>query len=110
MGIERIVNEMGLKRFALGVGIGMAAGLLLRSRMNTDTISPEKALRNVKQHVQSKMSINGSWIHMIPENVEKNNLEYTVYRGGITTLVDDTPIQYDFLVDAKSGTILELTK
>lgn len=101
---------MGLKRLVLGIGIGIAAGMFLRSKLTNEHIAPEKALRIVKQNLEPKMTINGSWIHMIPESFEKNNLEYTVYRGGITTLTDDSTIQYDFIVDANSGTILEINK
>ncbi|WP_096202635.1 PepSY domain-containing protein [Bacillus sp. FJAT-45350] len=100
---------MGMKRFALGIGIGLAVGYLLSNKLENDNITPERALKLVKHSLENnKININGSWIHMIPEDFEKNNLTYTVYRGGVTTLTDDGSIQYDFMVDTKTGTIIHL--
>ncbi|MBU8905244.1 PepSY domain-containing protein [Desertibacillus haloalkaliphilus] len=100
---------MSMRKLAIGVGIGLAAGLLIRSNMPTsENLTPEKALKLAKKTLANNVNITGSWIHMIPESLEKNNLNYTVYRGGITTSDQDDTLQYDFLVDAKTGTILEL--
>ncbi len=40
---------MSIKRFALGVTIGFAAGYLLRPALRPERISPEKALKLVKK-------------------------------------------------------------
>lgn len=99
------------KRLLIGISIGFAAGLFLSKELQKDEVSPEKVLKLVKQSLNEKFHITGSWIHMVPENYEKNEMNYTVYRGGITTTNDeDEVVQYDFIVDAKTGTILELSK
>ena len=101
---------MGLKRFMLGVGIGVVAGLAINRQMQGEKVAPERALKMVKHNLKDKFNITGSWIHMIPESIEKNQINYTVYRGGITTTDqnNDDIIQYDFTVDARTGTLLEL--
>ncbi|WP_231686807.1 PepSY domain-containing protein [Bacillus sp. JCM 19034] len=52
--------------------------------------------------------ITGSWIHMVPESIERQSINYDVYRGGISTNTDDGTVQYEFLVEKESGAILEL--
>ncbi|MGO4890078.1 PepSY domain-containing protein [Anaerobacillus sp. MEB173] len=100
---------MGLKRIAFGIGIGFIAGLVVRSSITKETVSPEKALRIVKEKLKTRVTIDGSWIHMIPETLTKDQLEYTVYRGGISSTQGQEDVQFDFVVDAATGTILELT-
>lgn len=99
---------MGFKRIALGIGIGFIAGLVVRSNFSKENISPEKALRIVKQKLKDHVTIDGSWIHMIPESMTKDQLEYKVYRGGISSTTNSENIQFDFIVDSTTGTILEL--
>ncbi|MDT8859349.1 PepSY domain-containing protein [Alkalihalobacillus sp. MEB130] len=97
-----------MKRFFAGLGIGLAAGYILGPTLKNDKISPEKALKEVKKAVSKKYAISGSWIHMIPEELERNNISYTVYRGGLSTTTEEGTTQYEFLVDTKSGTLLDL--
>jgi predicted small secreted protein len=97
-----------IKRFVAGLGIGLAAGYLLGPTLKCEKISPEKALKEVKKAVSQTYAISGSWIHMIPETVERNNISYTVYRGGLSTTTKEGTNQYEFIVDTKSGTLLDL--
>ncbi|WP_252314565.1 PepSY domain-containing protein [Sinobaca sp. H24] len=93
----------------VGVGVGIVAGYALSECTAKDQISPEKALKKVKENVKDHISINGSWIHMTPENYKKDQLEYRVYRGGLSSTKEGRTNQMDFIVDAKTGTILELS-
>jgi predicted small secreted protein len=99
---------MSIKRFALGVGIGVVAGYFLRPSLEAEKVSPEKALKEVKKTVSSTHAISGSWIHMIPETVERENVRVEVYRGGISTTTESGTVQFEFLADTKTGTLLEL--
>ena len=52
----------------------------------------------------------GSWIMTKPETIERDSIEYKVYQGGITKQLDDQQFNISFIVDAKTGTILEIEK
>ncbi|RSK28217.1 hypothetical protein EJF36_15720 [Bacillus sp. HMF5848] len=96
---------MGWRRFAFGIGIGIAGAVLLQERLkNKDFISGEKALKLAKNALSEVGTITGSWIQMFPEEFTNQKLSYSVYTGGLT-LSDDR--QLEFMVDAKTGTVLD---
>ncbi|WNF39071.1 PepSY domain-containing protein [Bacillaceae bacterium IKA-2] len=99
---------MGLKRFLFGAGIGFLVGAFFKEKLTKELISPEKALRIVKQKLKEQGAVEGSWIHMIPENYQKNLLKYKVYHGGISCTIGSEFNQFDFIVDGHSGAILDL--
>ncbi|ADU31534.1 small secreted protein-like protein [Evansella cellulosilytica DSM 2522] len=104
---------MSWKRFAVGVGAGVAVTLIAKNQLdkNQGQLSPEKALKMVKRKAESLGSIDGSWVHMITEEYEQDQLKYDVYRGGITCTDDSGSMSaYEFYVDASSGAILKLEK
>lgn len=98
---------MSFKRFAVGVGVGFLAGYLLRPRLEKEFISPELAFKMAKAEIAEKMPITGSWIHTLPEKIERNHLDYTVYRAGITTTINDESQYFDLILDARTGAILD---
>ncbi|SFM08114.1 PepSY domain-containing protein [Salibacterium qingdaonense] len=100
---------MKVRDILIGAGVGLAAGYALKECTASSHISPEKALKTVKENIQDHIPVNGSWIHMTAENYMKDNLDYKVYRGGISSTQEGETKQMDFIVDAKTGTILELT-
>jgi len=99
---------MGLKRFLIGAGIGFIAGAVFKDQITKQLMSPEKALRIVKQKLGEQGAVEGSWIHMIPENYEKNLLDYMIYRGGVSCIIGGEFYQFDFVVDSLTGAILDL--
>ncbi|KMK77799.1 PepSY domain-containing protein [Alkalihalobacillus pseudalcaliphilus] len=101
---------MSTKNFLAGLGLGLVAGYLVRESISHAKISPERALKNVKKQVSTIHHISGSWIHMVPETLHRHDLTYEVYIGGISTKQSQGIVQYDFVVDTKTGTILEMTK
>ncbi|SDZ29225.1 Predicted small secreted protein [Evansella caseinilytica] len=104
---------MGWKRFAAGVGAGVAVTLLAKSQLDKTqaALSPEKALKMVKKKVEHLGTIDGSWIHMITEDFEQDQLNYKVYRGGITCTDEDGDMSaYEFYTDSATGAILKLEK
>ncbi|WP_102345242.1 PepSY domain-containing protein [Bacillus sp. Marseille-P3661] len=95
-------------QMVLGFSVGLFTGAILSQTIKGQTISSEQALKLVKQAFKEEGPIDGSWIHVIPEAIERNKLKYEVFRGGITRTVNNEVEQYEFLVDAKTGSILEL--
>lgn len=102
------LRDMSWKKFLLGVGIGVAGALLVNEVRERSLVPADAALKSVKEAFKKKGPIDGSWIHMVPETMMKNQFEYQVYRGGITRTVDSQQEQYEFIVDAKTGTLLDL--
>ncbi|MBD8069013.1 PepSY domain-containing protein [Bacillus sp. PS06] len=99
---------MNWKKFLIGVSVGFASAYLLNKTMSDKGISAEKALRNVKNAFKQNGPISGSWIHMVPEEYTKNQILYKVYKGGISRETAEGLKQHEFVVDATTGTILEI--
>ncbi|WP_449537289.1 PepSY domain-containing protein [Ferdinandcohnia sp. Marseille-Q9671] len=99
---------MSWKKFVLGFGVGFASALLLKEVMNDSAIPGDKALRLAKEAFKKNGTIDGSWIQMNPEDFTKSGMHYQVYRGGITRKMNQESHQYEFIMDAKTGTILEV--
>lgn len=97
-----------MKKLSFGLGIGFALGYFLRPTISKERISPEKALKKAKATAAAQHTISGSWIHMNPETVERFGLQYEVYRGGMSTSTPDGTVQFEFIVETKNGTLLEL--
>lgn len=102
---------MKIRILLLGAAAGFAAGYVTKQVVEqTGGPSPEKVLENVKSAVRKDGKIYGSWILMKPENYQKFDLNYQVYKGGITRHVNGKPEQFEFIADASTGTIIDLTK
>ncbi|WP_163971690.1 PepSY domain-containing protein [Oceanobacillus halotolerans] len=98
---------MGMRRALLVAGLGVAVGYLAKQQIDQyQKITPEKALENAKEMFKKQGSISGSWIYMKPEEMEKDGLLYTVYRGGITREADGENKQYEFHVDVDTGAVI----
>jgi predicted small secreted protein len=94
---------MGWKKFITGAALGFAAAYAIKAQLDRQMISSEKALSLAKAALGQSAPISGSWIQTTPETYEKNNIRYTVYKGGICR--DDA--QYEFAIDAYTGTIID---
>lgn len=104
---------MSWKKFAAGVGAGVAVTVLAKKQMDRSDmgISAERALKTVKKQAAELGTIEGSWVHMVTEKFETDHLVYNVYRGGVTVGDEQGEVAaYDFYVDAATGTILSLEK
>lgn len=102
---------MSRRNVILAAGLGMVAGFLLRDQLdNFNKLTPEKALQYAKETFQKNGPINGSWIYMKPERLEKNGLTYYTYRGGISRNIDGKNEQYEFFSDQDTGTIIDVKK
>ena len=92
----------------LAAGLGIAIGYLLKEQLDENRkLSPEKALQYAKDTFQKNGPINGSWIYIKPEKIDKNGLTYNTYRGGISRNIDGENKQFDFYVDIETGAIID---
>ncbi|MFD1038179.1 PepSY domain-containing protein [Virgibacillus byunsanensis] len=98
---------MSVKRAVLAAGLGVAVGYLAKQQIDQyQKVTPEKALKNAKETFKKQGPISGSWIYMKPEDIEKDGLYYTAYRGGVTRNVDGENKQYEFHVDVETGAVI----
>lgn len=102
---------MDWKKVAIAAGVGASVGYVLADQLSKrQTVTPEKALKSAKESFKQQGPISGSWIYMKPEEFVKNGLTYTVYHGGITRTIDGENAQYEFYVDAETGSIIEVAE
>lgn len=102
---------MNWKSFFIGLGVGIAGGYAARELLVQKTlVQPEKALANAKELFKQNGPISGSWIYMKPKTYQKQDLTYTVYKGGISRMQDGQLNQYEFVADAKTGCVIDATK
>ncbi|MDP4161752.1 MAG: PepSY domain-containing protein [Bacillota bacterium] len=100
---------MNWKSFILGASIGLVGGYAVREAISQKAHVPaEKVLQNMKNQFKQNGPISGSWIQMVAEPYKKNQLNYSIYRGGITRTVNGENEQYEFIADASTGTILDV--
>ena len=91
---------------AIGIGLGLISGItsmVLYQRKKT--LSADQVLEQVKEG-----SIEGSWISFEKEPTRKFAIHSKAYRGGISRLEDGEIICYEFLADAYTGTVLEISR
>jgi predicted small secreted protein len=101
---------MRWKSFLFGIALGAVSGYATNRYLTSQSfISAEKVLDYAKKRFKEQGPISGSWIHMKVEPFQKNNLTYQIYKGGVSrTLVDGSNEQYEFIADAKTGTLLDI--
>ncbi|HLO12019.1 MAG TPA: PepSY domain-containing protein [Pseudoneobacillus sp.] len=100
---------MRWKSFILGVALGAISGYATNKYISTQSfISAEKVLENAKKLFKEQAPISGSWIHMKVEPFDKNNFTYQVYKGGISRNSTNGREQFEFIADAKTGTLLDV--
>ena len=92
---------VGMAGIAGGFSVG---GLFKRLRRPT----PNQILSQVKRAFLKEAPIEGSWIEMKKSPLQKFALRTDVYYGGITRYEDGQLVQYEFLADANTGSILDI--
>ncbi|MFG6116668.1 Predicted small secreted protein [Thalassobacillus cyri] len=102
---------MDWKKVAIAAGAGALAGYVVKEQVfNKQGVTPEKALKIAKEAFKKQGPISGSWIYMKPEELTKNGMDYEVYRGGVSKSQDGETSQYEFFIDAQTGTIVDVAE
>ena len=103
---------MKLKDYMLGLGTGIAIGIIASqaaTKVNLNR-SAELVLRDIKNAFKTEGPIDGSWILMNPEPFSKEAIHTNVYKGGISRMKNGELEQFEFAADAKTGTVVDLVK
>ena len=97
-------------------GILFGAGLVLGSVVTAlcyeqkRTVNGDKILENVKKMFLAEAPIEGSWSELHPVPLSRYSSKTDVYYGGISRKEEGVLVQYEFIADAYTGTILDLYK
>lgn len=96
----------------IGFITGVAATFLIKEVYDRKAPyhSADAVLKHVKSAFKEEGPIDGSWIYMKTEPYRQHAITTDVYRGGITRHRQDELEQFEFVADAYTGTILEVTK
>jgi predicted small secreted protein len=103
---------MKVKDFLAGVLTGVAAGVIVNEAIDraNRNVAADSVLETVKSAFKNEGPIDGSWIIMKTEPYTNNVITMDVYRGGISRIKDGELEQFEFAADAKTGSVVELTK
>ncbi|EUJ32864.1 hypothetical protein MFLO_06234 [Listeria floridensis FSL S10-1187] len=100
---------MDWKAFVAGTFAGAAAGHLLYHYVLGDSeISGDVILENVKDAFKKEGPIEGSWIQLKKQHYKKYAIDTYVYHGGITAIREGEKKQFEFIADAKTGTVIDI--
>lgn len=106
---EQLNNFKG--GIAIGIGIGLLSGvastLLIKNKQN---LSADLILQRIKKAFLKEGPIEGSWISFEKQPVRKFAVRTEGYNGGITRLEDNRLVTYEFLADAKTGSVLDINR
>lgn len=96
-----------------GIGIGLAIGAIGGAALTyfykkNKTLSADDILEKVKADFLLEGPIEGSWIHFKKEPLQKFAVHSKTYTGGISRIEDGELVQYEFIADAYTGTILDV--
>lgn len=96
---------------ALGISLGIISGVASTLWYQTKhTMDADAVLENVKAAFLIEGPIEGSWIEFEKKPLRKFAIHSKTYSGGITRLEDGARIQYEFLADAYTGTVIDVKR
>ncbi|RYM02114.1 hypothetical protein EWH99_11610 [Sporolactobacillus sp. THM7-7] len=100
-------KNLGAVGLVAGVA-GFAAGLAVRGLVSGRLLGAEKVLRIVRRTAGKTLPVDGAWIYLSPQNVTRDALSLQIYRGGLTAAGARSVRHFDFMADARTGTLIEL--
>lgn len=108
-------NENELSYFkgglALGVSVGILSGIASTLWYNKKrTIDADLVLATIKEAFLKEGPIEGSWIEFEKKPLRKFAIHSKTYSGGISRLEDGKMIQYEFIADAYTGTVIDIKR
>lgn len=90
-------------------GVGVVGGYCLNNYVRKNKpLNGDNILKRVKKAFLEEGPIEGSWIELTKVPMQKFALKTKVYYGGISRMEENVLIQYEFLADAYTGTILDI--
>lgn len=86
--------------------VGFITGKLFGKR----PFPANRALKLIRHDFSREGTITGSWIDQRQIPFQRYAVKTRAYQGGITRLEDGKPVNYEFKVDAYTGSLLEMKR
>ncbi len=103
---------MKLRDFLIGAATGIAVTYVIKEA--SEKVSPYKnanhILDDMKEQFKAQGPIDGSWIYMEPQTFHKEDIEIPVYKGGISRVEEGETVNFEFAVDARTGSVVDLVR
>ncbi|WP_080146123.1 hypothetical protein [Marinilactibacillus piezotolerans] len=94
---------------AIGFIVSFLLGFLLYPKVSKkQTIHADTILEQVKDQFREEGPIDGSWIELTKVPWKKFAYSTDVYYGGISRLEENVLVQYEFIADAYTGSLIDL--
>lgn len=84
--------------------------LMGKSVFNHQYLTPNAILDEVKQAFRKESTIEGAWINEHPHKHSQFAIHTMVYSGGLSRMEDEKLVSYEFIADAKTGSILKMQR
>ncbi len=72
------------------------------------TLNADGILKSIKKEFLKEGPIDGSWIELTKVPWKKFTYETDVYYGGVSRYEENSLVQYEFIADAYTGSIIDL--
>lgn len=96
---------------AIGVSLGILSGVASTLwYQKKRTLDADLVLEDVKEAFLQEGPIEGSWIEFEKKPLRKFAIHSKTYHGGISRLEDGIMVQYEFVADAITGTVIDVTR
>lgn len=93
----------------IGFILSVLLGLLIQSHLSKrKTMQADDILENVKTQFRTEGPLDGSWIELTKVPWKKFAYETDVYYGGISRFEESNLVQYEFIADAYSGSLIDI--
>ena len=92
------------------LGASGIAGLLAGKLFGKRPYPANRALKQIRRDFAKEGTITGSWIDHRQTPFQRFAVKTSAYQGGLTRLEDGEPVNYEFKVDAFTGSLLELKR
>ena len=82
--------------------------LSFKQYSNSKALKADDILKDVKKEFIKEGPVDGSWIELTKVPWKKFAHKTDVYYGGVSRYVDNKLVQYEFIADAYTGSIIDI--
>lgn len=95
---------------AVGIGLGLLSGVASTIWYHRKKYCQQTKCLKISKHLLKEGAIEGSWISFEKEPIRKFAVRSSAYRGGLSRIEDGETVYYEFLADAHTGTVLDISR